>query len=181
MTRAELRRRQRQAAAGLRKAGIVVTRQEVSTIEAADCGLGRFEEIGLGVLVYVNTERCCAKELVLWPGQTFPEHRHPPVSAANPGKEETFRCRWGLVYLHVPGPRTRRPKARPPRGREETFTVFREVVLKPGDQYTLAPNTPHWFQAGPEGAVVSEFSTTSLDALDVFTDREVRRITKIAR
>jgi len=181
MTRAELRRRQRQAAAGLRKAGIVVTRQEVSTIEAADCGLGRFEEIGLGVLVYVNTERCCAKELVLWPGQTFPEHRHPPVSAANPGKEETFRCRWGLVYLHVPGPRTRRPKARPPRGREATFTVFREVVLKPGDQYTLAPNTPHWFQAGPEGAVVSEFSTTSLDALDVFTDREVRRITKIAR
>lgn len=179
MTRAELGRRQRQAAAMLRKAGIVITRQEASAIEAADCGLGRFEEIGLGVLVYVNTERCCAKELVLWPGQTCPEHRHPPVSATNSGKEETFRCRWGLVYLYVPGPRTPRPKARPPQGREATFTVSHEVVLRPGGQYTLAPDTPHWFQAGPEGAVVSEFSTTSLDELDVFTDPEVRRITKI--
>jgi mRNA-degrading endonuclease toxin of MazEF toxin-antitoxin module len=123
----------------------------------------------LGVLVYVNTERCCAKELALLPRQTFPEHRHPPVGATNPGKEETFRCRWGLVYLYVPGPETRRPKARPPKGREATFTVSHEVVLRPGDQYTLPPDTLHWFQAGPKGAVVSEFSTTSLDELDVFT------------
>ena len=102
----------------LKKAGIVITRREASTIEAADVGLGIFEQVGLGVLVYVNTERCCAKELALWPRQTFPEHRHPPISATNPGKEETFRCRWGLVYLYVPGPKTLRPKARPPRGRE---------------------------------------------------------------
>jgi len=177
MTRTELRLRQRQAASMLRQAGIVITPKEASTIEAADCGLGKFEQIGLGVLVYVNTERCCAKELALWPGQTFPEHRHPPVGATDPGKEETFRCRWGLVYLYVPGSRTRRPKARPPAGREATYTVGHEVVLRPGDQYTLPPNTLHWFQAGPEGAVVSEFSTTSRDELDVFTDPEVRRIT----
>ena len=179
MTRIELRRRQRQAAALLRKAGIVVTAREAARIEVADCGLGRFAEIGLGVLVYVNTERCCAKELTLLPRQTFPEHRHPPVSPSNPGKEETFRCRWGLVHLFVPGPRTRRPKARPPRGREATFTVGREVILRAGDQYTLPPDTLHWFQAGPKGAVVSEFSTTSLDELDVFTDPEIRRITKV--
>jgi D-lyxose ketol-isomerase len=37
----------------------------------------------------------------------------------------------------------------------------------------------HWFQAGPEGAVVSEFSSTSVDKTDVFTDPEVRRITKV--
>jgi len=179
MTRIELRRRRRQAAALLKKAGIVVTPREAARIEVADCGLGRVAEIGLGVLVYVNTERCCAKELTLLPGQTFPEHRHPPVSPSNPGKEETFRCRWGLVHLFVPGPRTRRPKARPPRGREATFTVGREVILRAGDQYTLPPNTLHWFQAGPKGAVVSEFSTTSIDELDVFTDPEVRRITEV--
>lgn len=163
----------------LKKAGIVITRQEASAIEAADLGLGTFERLGLGVLVYVNTERCCAKELVLWPGQTCPEHRHPPVSATNPGKEETFRCRWGLVYLYVPGPRTRRPKALPPSGREATYTVWHEVVLRPGDQYTLPPNTLHWFQAGPKGAVVSEFSTRSLDDKDIFTDPEIRRITTV--
>jgi D-lyxose ketol-isomerase len=179
MTRTELRVRQRQAAAMLRKAGIVITRQEQSAIEAADCGLGDFEKVGLGVLVYVNTERCCAKELTLWPGQTFPEHRHPPISAANRGKEETFRCRWGLVYLYVPGAASPRPRARPPRGREATYTVRHEVVLRPGDQYTLPPDTLHWFQAGPKGAVVSEFSTTSLDDRDVFTDPAIQRIPKI--
>jgi len=180
MTRTELHRRQRQAAAMLKKAGIVITRREASTIEAADVGLGIFEQVGLGVLVYVNTERCCAKELALWPRQTFPEHRHPPISATNPGKEETFRCRWGLVYLYVPGPRSPRPKARPPKGREKSYTVWHEVVLRPGEQYTLPPNTLHWFQAGPRGAVVSEFSTTSLDDQDVFTDPQIRRITRVA-
>jgi D-lyxose ketol-isomerase len=179
MTKTELRRRQKQAAAMLGKAGIVITAQEAAGIEVADLGLGDFEKCGLGVLVYVNTGRCCAKELALWPRQTFPEHRHPPVSATNPGKEETFRCRWGLVYLYLPGPKARRPKARPPAGREAMYTVWHEVVLRPGDQYTLPPNTLHWFQAGPRGAVVSEFSTTSLDEKDVFTDPEVRRIPEI--
>jgi len=55
------------------------------------------------------------------------------------------------------------------------------VVLKPGDQYTLGPDTLHWFQAGPRGAVISEFSTRSLDEKDVFTDPEIQRITQVAR
>ena len=40
-------------------------------------------------------------------------------------------------------------------------------------QHTIPPGTLHWFQAGPEGAVVSEFSTTSRDELDEFTDENV--------
>jgi D-lyxose ketol-isomerase len=43
------------------------------------------------------------------------------------------------------------------------------------DQYTIPPNTLHSFQAGEEGAIVSEFSTTSRDALDVFTDSRIVR------
>ena len=57
--------------------------------------------------------------------------------------------------------------------------MWREVVLNPGDQYTLGPDTLHWFQAGPDGAVLSEFSTRSLDEKDVFTDPEIARITKV--
>jgi D-lyxose ketol-isomerase len=53
--------------------------------------LSRLDEIGLEVVVYVNTERVCAKELVMFPCQTCPEHRHPPFEGT-PGKEETFRC-----------------------------------------------------------------------------------------
>ena len=72
---------------------------------------------------------------MLYPGQTCPEHRHPPFDGT-PGKEETFRCRRGTVELNVEG---------------ET------IMLAPGDQYTIPPDTRHWFKAGEEGAVVSEF------------------------
>ncbi|MFM7320902.1 MAG: D-lyxose/D-mannose family sugar isomerase [Armatimonadota bacterium] len=159
-------------------AGIYVTPAEVEAIETADFGLDRFEEIGLGVLVYVNTDRCCAKELAMWPGQTCPEHRHPPVGS-DPGKEETFRCRAGTVYLYVEGTAAERAACAPPAGTEDTYSVWHEVALGPGEQYTIFPNTKHWFQAGPEGCVVSEFSTRSTDENDIFTDAEIQRITQI--
>jgi D-lyxose ketol-isomerase len=54
------------------------------------------------------------------------------------------------------------------------------VILKPGEQYTLAPNTKHWFQAGPEGAVVSEFSTRSTDENDIFSDPRIVREPKVS-
>ena len=151
MTDAEARER---AATMLAEAGIVLTPAEREAIEVADFGLARLDEIGLEVVTYVNTERVCAKELVLFPGQTCPEHRHPPVEGSR-GKEETFRCRRGTVHLHVDG--------------------HDELVLRPGDQFTIPPDTRHWFRAGDEGAVVSEFSTQSRDELDVFTDPRIVR------
>ncbi len=174
----ELAERRRQCAEMFSKVGIVLTPREKESIEIADFGLGNFAETGLGVLVYVNTDRVCAKELAMMPRQTCPEHRHPGVKG-RPGKEETFRCRAGSVYLYVPGPAAPAPAARPPRGREKTYTVFHEVRLLPGDQYTLVPDTLHWFQAGPDGAVISEFSTTSTDEADIFTDPQIRRATKV--
>ncbi len=158
----------------LRRAGIAITPEERSRIEVADFGLGELERTGLQILTYLNTPRCCAKELVMTPGQTCPEHRHPPVGAS-PGKEETFRCRWGSVYLYVAGEPAAAPACSPPAGSGSHYTVWHEVRLQPGEQYTLAPDTKHWFQAGPEGAIVSEFSTHSTDENDIFTDHRVRR------
>ena len=37
------------------------------------------------------------------------------------------------------------------------------------------PETLHWFQAGEDGAVISEFSTKSTDETDVFTDKRLVR------
>jgi len=138
----------------LADAGIVLTPLEREQIEVADFGLGRLDEVGLQIVVYVNTDRVCAKELVLFPQQRCPEHRHPPVDG-EPGKEETFRVRRGTVYLQVDG--------------------AGDVELGPGEQYTIPPDTLHSFQAGAEGAIVSEFSTTSRDRLDVFTDPQIVR------
>lgn len=156
------------------KAGIAITKEEKDRIEIADFGLDDLAVTGLEILTYVNTKRCCAKELVLFPFQTCPEHRHPPTTG-EPGKEETFRCRYGEVYLYVKGAPVENIKAVIPKGREDTYTVKHEIVLYPGDQYTLEPDTLHWFQAGAEGAVVSEFSTTSRDEADFFTDPQIQR------
>jgi len=178
LTSADAARYKAEAAQRFLDAGLYVTPAERDAIETADFGLNRFEEIGLGVLVYVNTDRCCAKELAMWPCQTCPEHLHPPVGI-DPGKEETFRCRAGKVYLYVEGPAVSTASCRPPSGTEGTYTVWHEVALGPGDQYTIHPNTRHWFQAGPEGCVVSEFSTRSTDENDIFTDEAIQRITRI--
>jgi D-lyxose ketol-isomerase len=138
-------------------------------MEVAEYNLGMPESIGLELIVYVNTERCCAKELILFPRQTCPEHRHPPLENG-PGKEETFRCRWGEVYLYTSGEPSAKIKATFPAGKEKFFTARHEIILKPGRQYTLPPDTLHWFQAGPKGAVISEFSTKSRDYADIYTD-----------
>nr|WCJ14609.1 D-lyxose isomerase [uncultured bacterium] len=178
ITESQLRQAQERAMEYLRRAGIVLTPEEQKNIEVADFGLGDLENTGLELVVYVNTDRYCAKELVLFPRQTCPEHRHPPVDG-DPGKMETFRCRWGKVYLYVEGEPTPNPKAKPPAGREQYYTVWHEIVLRPGEQYTIPSNTKHWFQAGDEGAVVSEFSSTSRDESDIFTDPDIERITKV--
>jgi D-lyxose ketol-isomerase len=160
-------------------AGIAITEAEFEQIEVSDFGLSELERTGLQLLVYVNTDRVCAKELVLLPYQTCPEHRH--ISVGNEqGKEETFRCRKGTVYLYVEGEPTPNPKANPSRADRGAYTVWHEVVLNPGDQHTIYPDTLHWFQAGPEGAIVTEFSTRSTDQYDVFTDPDIKRITVVA-
>jgi D-lyxose ketol-isomerase len=163
----------------LARAGIVLTPRERGEVEVADFGLSRLEELGLEIVVYVNTERVCAKELVLFPGQTCPEHRHPPFDGT-PGKEETFRCRSGTVYLYTEGEPSSAPSARVGADDASAFTVWHEIVLGPGDQHTILPNTLHWFQAGEDGAIVTEFSSTSRDEVDVFTDPRIRRTTVIA-
>ena len=53
------------------------------------------------------------------------------------------------------------------------------MILRPGEQHLVPPNTLHWFQAGPDGAIVSEFSTQSRDDLDVFTDPDIARTTVV--
>lgn len=157
-----------------KKAGIVIRDDE--EIEVADFNLGKVEKVGLQLCTYVNTMRVCAKEMVLLPGQTCPEHMHVTTDGAQ-GKEETFRCRYGKVYLYVTG-----------EGKKEDIhgilpetdtTVYHEIILNPGEQYTIMPETLHWFQAGPDGAVISEFSTRSTDETDVFTDKSIERATII--
>ncbi len=179
LPQAEVENARRRAAAMLEEAGIVITPEEAAAIEVADLGLSDLERTGLEIVVYINTDAYCAKELVMFPRQTCPEHRHPPV-AGGPGKTETFRVRAGAVYLYVPGEPSPEISARIPSGDEACYTVRHEIALTPGMQYTIGPDTLHWFQSGDDGAIVSEFSTTSRDDSDVFTDPRIRRTTEVS-
>jgi D-lyxose ketol-isomerase len=178
MKRSEVLAAQEAARQKLAGVGIALTNEEAANVEVADLGLNRLASEGLELITYINTDRYCAKELILFPGQTCPEHRHPPVNG-RAGKQETFRCREGLVWLYVEGAPAPRIQAKVPEASKNYYTVFHEIALRPGEQYTIPPNTLHWFQGGPDGAVVSEFSSPSTDEFDVFTDPNLRRATVV--
>jgi D-lyxose ketol-isomerase len=180
MKREEIAVLQAEAAEFVKKANIAISAEERASIEVADFGLNDVRHVGLEVIVYENNDRYCAKELILFPRQMCPQHRHPRVSESNPGKQETFRCRWGEVYLYVEGQSTHNPKAVVPEKHRKHLSVWHEIVLKPGGQHTIKPDTLHWFQAGDKGAIVSEFSSTSIDEQDVFTDPNIKRIPDIS-
>ena len=106
MKRSEVLAAQERARQMLVDAGISLTSQESANIEVADLGLNRLASEGLELVTYVNTDRYCAKELIMFPGQTCPEHKHPSIRGLA-GKQETFRCRRGW--------RSYMWKGRPPR------------------------------------------------------------------
>ncbi len=178
ITRVEQQQAQQRAVELLQKTGLALRDDELANIEVADFGLGELEISGAQIVTLVNTDKIAVKLLALTPGQTLPEHAHPRLGEYE-GKEETIRCAWGELYLYGPGEPTPNPKGRPPAHRRSTYTMEHETILRPGDQVTFPPNTPHWFQAGPEGAVVWSFSTKAVDIQDVFTDPQISRQTVI--
>jgi D-lyxose ketol-isomerase len=160
----------------LNRAGVLALQDEIEQLEVADLGLNELEQTGVQVLTLVNTDEIAVKVLILFPRQTEPEHMHPRLGDYA-GKEETLRCQWGELYLYTPGEPAPQAVASPPPHRRHTYTVWHEDIMRPGNQVTLQPNTPHWFQGGPKGAVVWSFSTRVVDIADVFTDPDVRRET----
>ena len=175
MKRSEYNTMRRLALEYYQKAGIVLTDAEQERIEVADFGLGIVQKVGLQLITYINTARVCAKEMVLLPYQTCPEHKHVPTNG-QAGKEETFRCRYGKVYLYTASGRGGKCEDIQAPLPQTEVSVFDETVLLPGEQFTIQPETWHWFCAGEEGAVISEFSTRSTDETDVFTDKRLIRM-----
>lgn len=156
--------------------GMTFTEEEINSVEFADFGLDHIEIEGLNLIVYVNNDLYCAKEMALLPHQFCPEHRHPDIGKKR-GKKETFRCREGLVYLFVEGQDNGLiDRVKLPKGKEAYYTVRKGIKLLPGEQYTIPSNTKHWFVAGEQGAVISEFSSPSDDASDIFTDPSIVRV-----
>ena len=58
----------------------------------------------------------------------------------------------GQTRLYVPGPENN-PQILIPAGKEAFYTARHEILINRGQQSTIDPNTEHWFQGGPDGAV----------------------------
>lgn len=160
------------------KSGIALREEEIANIEVADFGLNEFETTGLMILTLQVTHEIGIKLIALYPWQLCPEHKHPP-QGDYAGKEETFRGLWGQAWLYVPGEPTPQPHARVPAHRRPYYTSWHEVDLNPGQTHTSPPNEWHWFQAGPDGAVILSISTRPTDYQDLFRDPGVQRKTSI--
>ena len=178
LTKTEVLQVRKRALAYMEKAGVVLSEKEKEAISVTDFGLSDLERQGGQILTFFNTERLSAKVIVLLPWQILPEHWHPAIDK-DVGKEEIMRVRWGEVYLYVPGEPTSQPKAKIPPGEENNFSVWHEVILNPGDQYILQPQVIHWFQAGLDGAVIDDYSSTARDLQDGFTNPKIVRETKV--
>ena len=178
ITRKQQEQARRRAAEMIRAAGIHITDIEANRTEVVDFGLSRLEHEGVQVLTLVQTERISVKVLALFPNQTEPEHWHPPVGS-DPGKEETVRVISGTLYFYVPGENTFK-EGFLVKGKEHCYTMRHELVMRPGDQVTLAPGVRHWFQAREEGVVMYSFSTSARDVMDRFTDKDIVRTTRVA-
>src|SRR5258708_474238 len=120
LTRSTVREIQGRTSEMLKHLGIALAPGEQERIEVVELGLGEVERKGLQIIVYINTDRYCAKELVLFPRQTCPEHKHPPIGS-EAGKMETFRCRWGKVWLYVEGEHSSPIHAHVPAGSEPYY------------------------------------------------------------
>lgn len=161
----------------IEEAGVFLTEADKAKMTAADFGLNRIKVEGVQILTMFETDRIAGKILVLLPNQTEPEHWHPTVGD-DAGKEEVIRAISGNLRFYIPGEDNMK-EGFILEGKESCYTLRHEIVMKPGDQLVLPAGTKHWFQAGPEGAVMYSFSSKVTDLMDKFTDPDVDRDIKI--
>ncbi len=155
----------------IRLSGFVLSPAEQERMTVLDFGLGNVMSEGLETAHYLSSERMDIKVCVLLRGQTVPQHLHPPYNGQM-GKEETLRVLSGCLRLYLPGEGAS-SEPHVPEGKHAFYTLRRELQLHPADQYTIAPNTWHWFQGGPDGAVVLAHYTKADDSFNQWTDPAV--------
>ena len=144
MTRSEVITAQARVRSRLEAFGLVL--ESSTAIEIADFGLGRWEQVGLGVVIRVNEPEYCSKYLTLEAGQECPLHSHKV-------KKETFFVLTGIVELELDG---------------------EALTLSPGLSCTLKPGVNHKFWSNG-GAIIEEVSTHDENSDSLFANPAIIR------
>jgi len=168
MDTARLKALKQQAEALIRQSGFVLSEQERRDLAINDMGLGNVMQEGFAFVDILRSPRVRITILVLLPKQSLPQHLHPPYETET-GKEETLRVLYGQTRIYVPG-QENNPKIIIPAGKEAYYTARHEILINRGEQYTVDPNTAHWFQGGPDGAVNLCFQNRVDETKNIFDD-----------
>jgi D-lyxose ketol-isomerase len=138
-----------------------VTAGTRSQLWVSDYGTGRFTELGLAAIMYVNNvqDRYMLQDLFLLPNQMLPEHWHEKPDNDLPAKMEGWLVRNGMSYIVGEGDDNLAsfPDIRIPACHEGGVTVRNAVKTLPGEFVPLARvYSHHWQFAGPQGAILTE-------------------------
>ncbi|MCK5862134.1 MAG: hypothetical protein KAH38_06595 [Candidatus Hydrogenedentes bacterium] len=139
----------------------IVDRLRGEEFWAVDFGMGKFTEVGMAGIFWVNNQKdnYFGHEIYLLPGQMIPEHKHVKTPDAGP-KMEAWQSRHGWVYIYGEGDATPGVEEHVPPSHKECVVACNEQKLLPGEVGTLAGAEQwHWMLAGPDGAVVTEYAT----------------------
>jgi D-lyxose ketol-isomerase len=128
-----------------------------------DFGLGRFTEVGMGGIFWINQLEkeggYLGHEIYLLPGQMIPEHCHMKTEAAGP-KVEGWHLRYGDVVLFGEGDPTPDLEPRIPESERKNISVHHGTHLAVGEVGKLnRAEARHFMVAGPKGCIVSEYAS----------------------
>jgi D-lyxose ketol-isomerase len=138
-----------------------VTGKTRSQLWVSDYGTGRFTELGLAAIMYVNDvqDRYMLQDLFLLPNQMLPEHWHEKPDNDLPAKMEGWLVRNGMSYIVGEGEDNLSsfPDIRIPACHEGGVTVRNVVKTLSGEFVPLSRvYSHHWQFAGPQGAIITE-------------------------
>jgi D-lyxose ketol-isomerase len=139
----------------------IVDRLKGEEFWAVDFGLGRFAEVGMAGIFWVNNleDNYFGHDIYLLPGQRIPEHGHDKTDKAG-SKLEAWMPRHGMIHIYGEGQTTPGTDADIPEAEKPYWIAKTKKKLMPGEVGKLqAAGTMHWMMAGDEGAIVSEFAT----------------------
>ena len=139
----------------------IVDRLKTADFWVADFGLGKFTEVGMGGIFWVNNQKddYFGHEIYLLPNQMIPEHKHVKTADARP-KMEAWQVRYGWARLYGEGAPTPGVEARIPPSHKDCIVARAEKKVTPGEVGMLAgPEQWHWMLAGPEGVIVTEYAS----------------------
>jgi D-lyxose ketol-isomerase len=143
---------------------------------AIDFGLGRFTEVGMGGIFWINDKegKYLGHEIYLLPGQMIPEHWHVKTDESA-AKAEAWQLRYGGVTLFGEGDATAGAESKIPASEREFTTVKHATVLRLGDVSPLSRiESRHFMVAGPEGCIVTEYASYHDNSALRFTDPKAK-------